>query len=107
MVRVWAPSAEIVRLESNGGSLVLARADSGWWMGKACLEHGQDCLFQVDRRGSLPDPRLPWQPYGVHHASRHVDHSKFDWADIGWQPPPLSSGIIYEVHVGTYQRGHF
>jgi maltooligosyltrehalose trehalohydrolase len=102
MIRVWAPNAEIVQAVTNGGSIELEHEASGWWTGQACLEHGQDYCFRVDRGGSLPDPRSPWQPYGVHGPSRHVDHSKFDWTDARWQPKPLSSAIIYELHVGTF-----
>jgi maltooligosyltrehalose trehalohydrolase len=31
-----------------------------------------------------------------------VDHGSFRWNDAHWNPPPLSSAIIYELHIGTF-----
>jgi maltooligosyltrehalose trehalohydrolase len=31
-----------------------------------------------------------------------VDHTTFAWGDSGWQAPPLSSALIYELHLGTF-----
>jgi len=49
-----------------------------------------------------PDPRSLWQPDGVHGSSRIYNQAAFSWDDAGFQPPPLSSAIIYELHVGTF-----
>jgi len=64
--------------------------------------HGSDYAFVLDGSGPLPDPRSPWQPYGVHGFSRMLDHSLFSWTDDRWQAPPLSSAVIYELHTGTF-----
>jgi maltooligosyltrehalose trehalohydrolase len=62
-----------------------------------------DYGFRLDDDARLlPDPRSPWQPQGVHGPSRLVDHSDFEWRDRGWQPPPLASALVYELHVGTF-----
>jgi maltooligosyltrehalose trehalohydrolase len=64
---------------------------------------GTDYGFVIDGlEPALPDPRTQWQPYGVHGASRVVDHAAFTWSDSGWQAPPLSSALIYELHLGTF-----
>ena len=31
-----------------------------------------------------------------------LDHGAFPWTDENWQPGPLSSAMIYELHVGTF-----
>ncbi len=31
-----------------------------------------------------------------------VDDAAFAWSDSGWQAPPLSSALIYELHLGTF-----
>ena len=31
-----------------------------------------------------------------------MDHGAFTWTDQGWQAKPLSSAIVYELHVGTF-----
>ena len=36
--------------------------------------------------------------------SRLYDQNSFAWNDANFQPPPLSSGIVYELHVGTFTR---
>ncbi len=64
--------------------------------------HGTDYAFVLDGGDPLPDPRSPWQPYGVHGRSRVLDHSRFQWSDAGWRPPVLSSAVIYELHIGTF-----
>lgn len=103
--RVWAPAAAKVEVELGGSRRVpMKRAGGGWWA--AAIRDagpGTDYGFVLDGEGrALPDPRSPWQPDGVHGLSRLVDHEAFPWTDLGWQPPPLSSAVIYELHVGTF-----
>lgn len=101
---VWAPGAEKVEVEVKGARTALARGGQGWW--SAPVESagaGTDYFFIVDgRKPALPDPRSRWQPNGVHGASRLVDFSAFQWTDAGWQAPPLASGVLYELHVGSF-----
>ena len=28
----------------------------------------------------------------------------FEWSDAAWQPPPLASGVVYELHIGTFSE---
>jgi len=74
----------------------------GWWLAQEEVSSGTDYRFSLDGGDPLPDPRSPWQPRGVHAASRRLDLSRFEWTDDGWQPPPLPSAVIYELHVGTF-----
>src|SRR3954452_4809254 len=102
MFRIWAPNADKLQLETNNERINLAKYARGWWTAPLQLEHGQDYSLSINDKAGLPDPRSPWQPNGVHAASRHVDHSRFQWTDDGWQSRPLSSAIIYELHTGTF-----
>ena len=76
----------------------------GWW--RVPVDQagpGTDYAFLIDNDPTpYPDPRSPWQPEGVHGPSRLVDHARFPWSDHGFQAPPLSSAIIYELHIGTF-----
>jgi maltooligosyltrehalose trehalohydrolase len=101
MVKVWAPDAKTVELATKNGETPLHRGDRGWWTSDRSLEDGADYQFRVDG-DLLPDPRSPWQPFGVHGPSRHVDHDAFPWSDAHWQARPLSSAVLYELHVGTF-----
>ena len=102
--RVWAPSAGSVRVEVQGNKYPLEQRAGGWW--EADVEAagpGVDySYFLNDEDLALPDPRSQWQPEGVHGPSRILDHSAYAWKDGGWQAPPLGSGIVYELHIGTF-----
>src|SRR3954471_14966752 len=102
MIQVWAPFAKSVRIEVGGEAIDLDKTEWGWWIGPYSLEHGEDYSFDIDGNSGIPDPRSPWQPYGVHGRSRHLDHSNFRWTDRLWQPKPLASAVIYEMHIGTF-----
>src|SRR5689334_16356024 len=108
MFRIWAPIPKTLRLEARGEQFELTKDDEGWWTGPIALSDGEPYTLKVDGRSGLPDPRSPRQPHGVHGPSAHVDHSRFEWHDENWQARPLSSAIIYELHVGTFtEKGTF
>jgi maltooligosyltrehalose trehalohydrolase len=108
---VWAPRAEQVDLAVNdpsGDGPKFTRAPmhcegEGWWSVEVPgAGPGTDYGFFLDGEGPYPDPCSPWQPNGVHGLSRLVDHSAFPWTDWTFQARPLPSGVIYELHVGTF-----
>lgn len=102
-ISVWAPKASLVELDRSDLRIGMEKHHSGWWISNdPQIEHGMDYAFYVDGEGPFPDPRSHWQPQGVHASSRWYDHAHFSWNDAGWQQPPLSSAIIYELHVGTF-----
>ncbi len=102
--RVWAPLAHTVALRLGEADVPMLRGDGGWWsvQHEAAAQTGTEYSYIVDGGEPRPDPRSGWQPYGVHGRSRVVDHSTFEWTDARWQAPPLSSAVIYELHVGTF-----
>lgn len=103
LTRVWAPLPRNVLMVVGGRPFPMVKGESGWWtLENSDIVSGKDYAFVLDGSDPLPDPRSPWQPYGVHGFSRILDHSLFSWTDKNWQPPPLSSAIIYELHVGTF-----
>jgi maltooligosyltrehalose trehalohydrolase len=105
-LRVWAPYVEKIELEADGTVFSMHQEERGWWSVETpLLVHGADYGCRIDGEGPFPDPRSPWQPYGVHGMSRWLDHSRFEWTDAHWQPPPLSSAVIYELHIGTFSSG--
>ncbi len=105
-IRVWAPNARQVAIESQNRIVDMLRAPAGWWSAEAPLiVHGVDYGFRIDGEGPFPDPRSGWQPEGVHGPSRWVDHAAFAWSDDQWRQPPMGSAVIYEMHVGTFTAG--
>lgn len=97
--RVWAPGASRVDLVLDGRRAPMRPAGEGWFEGEA---EGLDYRFSLDGGDTLPDPRSPWQPEGVHGPSRVVDHGSFEWTDGSWTGMHLPSAILYELHVGTF-----
>ncbi len=102
--RVWAPKAETVAVKIGDRIEEMTGQEGGWWQtdvedAGAGTEYG----FVLDgAEPAVPDPRSNFQPHGVNGASRIIDHAAYSWKDAGWQAPPLSSAIIYELHVGTF-----
>ncbi len=102
---VWAPLAKQMAVKVNDAALSMQGPDEhGWWrIDVDQARHGTDYGYLVDQGGTCyPDPRSPCQPKGVHGMSRVYDHSEFGWTDGGFQPRPLASGILYELHLGTF-----
>lgn len=103
LFRVWAPNAEQVELDLDGTPRPMEFRSQGWWMLEVGhVGPGVDYGFRLDGGPTLPDPRSPFQPQGVHERSRLINHSDFPWTDGSWNPAPLSGAVIYELHVGTF-----
>jgi maltooligosyltrehalose trehalohydrolase len=102
--RVWAPNAANVALQIAGARHPLEARDGGWWQADVEAAHpGMDYAYFLDDEDlALPDPRSLWQPHGVHGPSRIFDLAAFSWSDSGWEAPPLTSAVIYELHIGTF-----
>ncbi|HEX3718209.1 MAG TPA: malto-oligosyltrehalose trehalohydrolase [Verrucomicrobiae bacterium] len=102
-VRVWAPIPKNVELQLSSRRLAMSREASGWWTAEiSSLDADGDYGFVLDGEGPLPDPRSGSQPHGALGFSHRVQHNAFTWSDAGWQAPPLSSAVFYEMHVGTF-----
>jgi maltooligosyltrehalose trehalohydrolase len=101
--RLWAPNANQVELKIGSDFFGMTRGDGNWWRTEIPLaKTGIDYAFVLDGGEPVPDPRSLWQPNGIHGPSRTVDHGAFSWTDKRWQAKPLSSAIVYELHVGTF-----
>jgi len=104
---VWAPRAGTMEVKIGNQTFPMEKRSRGYW--SAPIEGagpGTDYAFVIDGlEPALPDPRTQWQPHGVHSESRLVDHSAFAWSDQDWQAQPLSSALIYELHLGTFTPG--
>ncbi len=102
---VWAVRAKTLEVQAGGRRIGMEGPDEqGWWRAEVKdAAPGADYGFVVDGNSKvLPDPRSLWQPHGVHGLSRVYDQSAFVWHDSGFQQLPLSSAVIYELHVGTF-----
>jgi maltooligosyltrehalose trehalohydrolase len=102
---LWALFANRLSVSLGGTARAMEGPDDrGWWRLEASdAVHGTDYGFLIDGdTKAYPDPRSPWQPNGVHGLSRIYDHSHFSWSDGGFHARPLSSAVIYELHIGAF-----
>jgi len=102
---VWAPLPRMVSVRVNDAIHPMhGPEDHGWW--RLDLDEavpGTDyCYLIAGDETCYPDPRSLWQPYGVHGMSRVYDQNSFLWTDAKFQATPLASGVIYELHIGTF-----
>ena len=101
--RVWATVPKKVEILLNGKVFPMKKDDKGWWQVEMSDAGADDDYgFILDDAGPFPDPRSALQPQGVHKLSRVTDGNAFSWTDKNFQAPPLSSAIIYELHLGTF-----
>jgi maltooligosyltrehalose trehalohydrolase len=101
-ISVWAPHARQVTIDLLTRQIPMRPRAGGWWssteLGNAPVEYA----FRLDGGPPLPDPRSSWQRHGVHGPSCTVDHARFEWTDLDWAAAPLSSAVVYELHIGTF-----
>ena len=102
-LRVWAPNATKVEVESGAERRLLQEVAGGFHEGAVpWLRPGLGYLLRLDEGPPVPDPRAERLPQGVHGPGQLLDHTQYDWRDAGWQPPALGCGVVYELHVGTF-----
>ena len=104
--RVWAPKAKAMAVKIGDDRHEMHGPDNlGWWSAMVDVHSEADYAFLIDDDPTpYPDPRSARMPNGVHGPSRLYDQSAFFWHDERWQGPPLSGGILYELHIGTFTR---
>jgi maltooligosyltrehalose trehalohydrolase len=107
--RVWATLPKKISVQVRGKKFAMARNKNNWWTAKvSSAKPGNDYGFILDGKGIFPDPRSAFQPKGIDGLSRIVEHKNFSWTDSKFRAYPLSSAIIYELHIGTFTpRGTF
>jgi maltooligosyltrehalose trehalohydrolase len=102
---VWAPLPKKVALQLYNAAHAMEGPDEqGWWrLDVKEAEPGANYGYLIDEdKTAYPDPRSLSQPHGVHGMSRVYDQNAFTWSDQKFQPPPLASSVIYELHIGTF-----
>ncbi len=109
--KVWAPLPHSISVQADDRPYPMSGPDdNAWWsVDVDSAGPGTDYGFLIgEDRNPKPDPRSQWQPNGVHALSRVYDQNAFRWTDQGFQARPLSSAVIYELHLGTFtQEGTF
>lgn len=109
--RVWAPFADKVEIGGTftpDGRLTMESERDGYWsIALKDVEPGQQYRYYITTRdGRLlekNDPRARAITSSDNGFSVIVDN-EFDWGDDKFTPHPKEQQIIYELHVGTFNR---
>ncbi|BAT58851.1 malto-oligosyltrehalose trehalohydrolase [Variibacter gotjawalensis] len=101
LFRLWAPSANQVRLLLDGQALPM-RADGGWYSVQVpAVSDGSSYLFEIDGDLRMPDPGSRFQPDDVHGPSA-VAPETYGWRCKDWKGRPFAEAVFYELHIGTF-----
>ncbi|MGE5506490.1 MAG: malto-oligosyltrehalose trehalohydrolase [Actinomycetota bacterium] len=101
--RLWAPDADDVALELEGGPVLPMRRGRGGWAEVMVPGAAPGAAYRFRAGGlSVPDPGSRFQPDDVHGPSRVVDPGTWEWRDGDWRGRPWHEAVIYELHVGTF-----
>jgi len=107
--RLWAPAARQVELllcDVHGAAVHAApmqALEDGWFAlltGAAGV--GSLYRYRIDGTREVPDPASRCNPLGVHGPSEVIDPTAWVWEDADWHAPPWHAGVLYELHVGTF-----
>ncbi len=105
--RVWAPNATsaTVRGDFNSwGESALTNEGNGYWRGiVANAQTGQQYKFYFSSAPWKQDP-LSRQVKSVDHNSVIRGTNAFNWTDSAFAPPPRNQLVIYQLHIGGFNR---
>lgn len=108
--RVWAPFAKNVQVSGTftpDGAIDLTSENDGYW--SAVINHvepGHAYQYLIgtgDYTVEKNDPRALVITSSDKGLSVIAD-SGFDWEDVDFTPPPPEKQVIYELHIGTFNR---
>ena len=109
--RVWAPFAETVAISGtftpDGMVTMMSEEDGYWSVIVKDVEPGQQYRYYITTKDGRTleknDPRARAITSSDNGFSVIVDN-EFDWPDDAFTLPPKNEQIIYELHVGTFNR---
>lgn len=108
--RVWAPFAQSVELTgtfSEESPITMNSEQDGYW--SVFVEDalpGQQFRYRIDTGKEIllrNDPRSRAITSSDNGFSI-ITQNDFDWGDHIYTPPPKNEQIIYELHIGTFNR---
>ena len=107
--RVWAPFADSVAVFGSFNDWVEIpmenEKDGYWYADVRGAKPGQEYKFVIRNGGKVlrkNDPRALHFTTSVGNSV--IANPSFDWGDAKFTPIPIEQQVIYELHVGTFNR---
>ena len=107
--RVWAPFAKDVAVVghfSNWQPVQMQNENDGYWhVYIKGARAGQEYKYQITTEDDVlvrNDPRA--LHFTTSSGNSVIAYDGFNWEDEVFTPPPLNEQVIYELHVGTFNR---
>lgn len=107
--RVWAPFADSVELIGSFNNWtpqpMTNEQDGHWVIFITDAKAGQEYKFVIRNGGKTyvrNDPRA--LHFTTSAGNSVIAHNRFDWGEDAFQPVPFEQQVIYELHVGTFNR---
>ncbi len=107
--RVWAPFAKAVSVAgsfNNWQPTAMDSEDDGFWSAEvANVMAGQEYKFVINTGGQVlykNDPRS--LQLTTSFGNSVIVDPNFDWDGDNFEPPSMNNQVIYELHVGTFNR---
>lgn len=107
--RVWAPFAQSVAVTgtfNDWGETPLENENDGYWhTAVKAAEPGQEYKYVIKNGEQVLHKNDPRALHFVTAGGNSVImNGEFDWEEDNFTPPPIEKQIIYELHVGTFNR---
>jgi len=108
--RVWAPHADSVAIKgsfNNWAAESLEPEQHGnWSIEVQNAKSGDEYKFELSNGENTFDRNDPYAREVTNSIGNSIvcDPHKFDWGDDDFKMPPWNELVIYELHVGTFNR---
>ena len=108
--RVWAPHAKSVSVcgtFSDMQPVALASENDGNWSITLKAKAGEEYFYLIDTGSGEPLRRIDPRARSLTSSDRGmgiIADDEFDWQGDTFTPPPVNEQIIYEMHIGTFNR---
>ena len=107
--RVWAPFAESVTVTGSfngwGETAMVSEDDGYWYVFVPRAKAGQEYKYVIRNGQNVyrrNDPRA--LHFTTSAGTSVIASAGFDWGDDDFTPVPFERQVIYELHVGTFNR---
>ncbi|WP_034919911.1 alpha-amylase family glycosyl hydrolase [Gillisia sp. CAL575] len=111
--RVWAPNADMVYVTGDFNNwsdddFELVKEDNGYWAGATDLAKERDEYKYLIKNGENSFYRNDPYAFEVTNSDGNsiIRKLDFNWEEDNFVLPSWNSLVIYELHVGTFNRKH-